>query len=160
MDCIVVLNIILECLLKCLAPIFVFTTEEISNLINKNEKSIHETTFPEIPQTWKNEILSQKWVDLHKIKQEVNFAIEEKRSSKEIGSSLEADLIINVNKKEFELLEGVDLEEYFITSNVEKVLNQTEGKTKIEVKKSIGRKCTLCWKILEKKCERKNCGIK
>ena len=158
-DCIVVLNIILECLLKWLAPIFVFTTEEIFNLIDKNEKSIHETTFPEIPQSWKNDTLSQKWIDLYEIKQEVNIAIEEKRSTKEIGSSLEADILINVNEKEFQLLEGIDLEEYFITSRVKKEHNQTEGKIKIEVKKSIGSKCTLCWKILEKKCQRKYCGI-
>ena len=159
-DCIIVLNIILECLLKWLAPIFVFTTEEIFNLINKNEKSIHETLFPEIPESWKNEMLSKKWADLYQIKQEVNIAIEEKRSSKEIGSSLEAGLLIKVNEKEFKLLDGVDLEEYFITSKVKKIQNQTESKINIEVRKSTGSKCTLCWKILEKKCMRKYCGIK
>ena len=29
----------------------------------------------------------------------------------------------------------------------------------IEVKKAKGTKCTLCWKILDKKCNRKHCGI-
>jgi len=158
-DCIVVLNIILECLLKWLAPIFVFTTEEIFSLLNKSENSIHEMSFPKIPQNWKNESLNKKWKDLYEIKQEVNIAIEEKRSSKEIGSSLEADLLIHVNEKEFKLLEGIDLEEYFITSKVKKIQNKTENKMNIEVKKSTGNKCTLCWKILEKKCERKYCGI-
>ena len=89
----------------------------------------------------------------------MNIAIEEKRSGKEIGSSLEADLLINVNEKEFKLLEGLDLEEYFITSKVKKIKNASEVKMNVEVKKSIGSKCTLCWKILEKKCERKHCGI-
>ena len=158
-DCIIVLNIILECLLKWLAPIFVFTTEEIFNLLNKDTKSIHESSFPEIPQNWKNDLINKKWVDLYKIKQEVNIAIEEKRSNKEIGSSLEADLLIYVNEKEFKLLDGLDLEEYFITSKVKKIQNKTDNKIIIEVKKSKGSKCTLCWKILEKKCERKFCGI-
>jgi isoleucyl-tRNA synthetase len=158
-DCIIVLNIILECLLKWLAPIFVFTTEEIFNLLNKDTKSIHESSFPEIPQNWKNDLIKKKWVDLYKIKQEVNIAIEEKRSNKEIGSSLEADLLIYVNEKEFKLLDGLDLEEYFITSKVKKIQNKTDNKMIIEVKKSKGSKCTLCWKILEKKCERKFCGI-
>jgi isoleucyl-tRNA synthetase len=158
-DCIVVLNIILECLLKWLAPIFVFTTEEIFSLLNKNEESIHETSFPDVPQNWKNDSLNKKWKELYEIKQEVNIAIEEKRSSKEIGSSLEANLLINVSEKEFKLLEGLDLEEYFITSKVKKIKNTSEDKMKIEVKKSTGHKCTLCWKILEKKCERKHCGI-
>ena len=41
-DCVIVLNIILESLLKWFAPILVFTTEEIYSLINKEKKSIHE----------------------------------------------------------------------------------------------------------------------
>ena len=40
-----------------------------------------------------------------------------------------------------------------------KFQNKTEDKTTIEVKKSTGTKCTLCWKILDKKCNRKYCGI-
>jgi len=158
-DCIVVLNIILECLLKWLAPIFVFTTEEVFNLLNKNENSIHETSYPNVPQNWKDDKLDKKWKDLFKIKQEVNIAIEEKRSSKEIGSSLEADVLIHVNEKEFKLLDGLNLEEYFITSKFKKIQKQENDKVRIEVNKSTGTKCTLCWKILDKKCERKNCGI-
>ena len=158
-DCIIVLNIILECLLKWLAPIFVFTTEEIFTLINKNETSIHETMFPKIPNKWKNSLLIKKWKDLHQIKQDVNIAIEEKRTNKEIGSSLEANVMICVDEKEFKLLEGLDLEEYFIASKVEKIKNKKEEGLKIDVKKSTGLKCTLCWKILDKKCERKHCGI-
>ena len=41
---------------------------------------------------WNNETLSNKWVKLYKIKQEANIAIEAKRASKEIGSSLELKL--------------------------------------------------------------------
>ena len=157
--CIIVLNIILECLLKWLAPIFVFTTEEIFILLNKNEKSIHETIFPKIPHKWEDNTLSKKWQDLYLIKQKVNIAIEEKRTNKEIGSSLEANVIINANEKEFKLLESLNLEEYFIASKVEKIKNKQNDELKIEVKKSLGLKCTLCWKILDKKCDRQHCGI-
>ncbi len=152
-DCIVVLNIILECLLKWFAPIFVFTTEEIFNLLNKNENSIHEFSFPEIPQKWKNDSLNNKWQDLYGIKQEVNIAIEEKRSSKEIGSSLEADILIHANEKTFNLLEGLNLEEYFITSKAKKIKG-IDNVLRIDVKKAIGTKCPRCWKILENKCSR------
>ena len=152
-DCIAVLNIILECLLKWLAPIFVFTTEEIFSLLNKNEESIHETSFPNIPQNWKNDLLNKKWKELYEIKQKVNIAIEEKRSSKEIGSSLEADIVINVSEKEFKLLEGLDLEEYFITSKAKKI-KDTKETLSIDVKKASGTKCPRCWKILESKCLR------
>jgi len=152
-DCIVVLNIILECLLKWFAPIFVFTTEEIFSLLDKSENSIHEMSFPEIPQKWKNESLNNKWRDLFEIKQKVNIAIEEKRSSKEIGSSLEADIIIYANEKTSNLLEGLNLEEYFITSKAKKI-KDTNNKLRIVVKKASGTKCSRCWKIIENKCLR------
>ena len=152
-DCIIVLNIILECLLKWLAPIFVFTTEEIFYLLNNNKSSIHETEFPEIPSKWADKELEKKWKELYKIKQEVNLAIEEKRTNKEIGSSLEANILIYVNEKEFHLLEGLDLEEYFITSKAKKI-KEPNNELRIVVKKANGSKCPRCWKILEQKCLR------
>ena len=152
-DCIVVLNIILECLLKWFAPIFVFTTEEIFHLVNKTESSIHETLFPIIPKDWENKDLKKKWESLYQIKQEVNIAIEEKRTNKEIGSSLEADIVIHASEKEFNILENLDLEEYFITSKATKTKDE-DNKLKIVVKKAKGTKCPRCWKILENKCLR------
>jgi len=153
--CIMILNIILECLLKWFAPIFVFTTEEIYNLVNKSEASIHETTFADIPKKWENNNLKEKWTALYKIKQEANIAIEEKRTKKEIGSSLEAELEIFVNKENFNLMEGLDLAEYFITSKANKTINdKKEEELKILVKKTSGIKCPRCWKILTAKCKR------
>ena len=93
---------------------------------------------------------------IDKIKQEVNVAIEAKRASKEIGSSLEAKIKIKVKKDKFELLEGLNLAEYFITSKAEKIASENE---EIEVDKAEGVKCERCWKILDKKCSRKSCPI-
>ena len=152
-NCVVVLNIILESLLKWFAPILVFTTDEIFSLINKDEKNIHEFSFVNIPKNWENQKLNDKWDQLFKIKQEANIAIEEKRSSKEIGSSLEADVKLSVNKNKFELLKNLDLAEYLITSKAEKVLSENT-EMKIEVYKAKGEKCPRCWKILEDKCTR------
>ena len=157
-ECVIVLNIILDCLLKWFAPILVFTTDEIFDLLNKDKGSIHLTNFPNIPSNWLNENLDKKWKDLFAIKQKVNIAIEEKRAQKEIGSSLEADVSLYLKDNDIKLLEGLDLEEYFITSKVN-LQKSPDQDMKIEVKRSSGSKCTLCWKILEKKCERKNCGI-
>ena len=153
-DCIIVLNIILECLLKWFAPIFVFTTDEIYSLASKDSKNIHEYAFPEIPKKWENISLNEKWKQLFKIKQDANIAIEEKRTNKDIGSSLEAELKITINDKNFKLLEGLDLAEYFITSKAEKVKTEKDENYKIEVKKTTGKKCARCWKILDNKCIR------
>ena len=152
-NCVMVLNIILESLLKWFAPILVFTADEVYSLINKDEKNIHEHSFAKVPKKWENNELKQKWEKLFSIKQEANIAIEEKRSSKEIGSSLEAEIKLTVNKNEFELLKDIDLAEYLITSKAEKELSE-DINMKIEVNKAKGNKCPRCWKILENKCNR------
>ena len=108
-----------------------------------------------IPEKWKNDKLDEKWKSLFKIKQEVNIAIEQKRTAKEIGSSLDVEIEITTNKKNFDLMEKLDLAEYFITSKAKKVQNKNnEEENKILVKKALGKKCPRCWKILEKNCER------
>ena len=157
-NCLKVLNIILESLLKWFAPILVFTTEEIFSLVSKESTSIHESLFVEMPDKWKNDNLDKNWSKLFEIKQEANIAIEEKRAKKEIGSSLEADIKIYCNKEKFELMKNLDLAEYFITSKAEKIISNDE-QVKIEVKKADGKKCERCWKILEKKCNRNECPI-
>ena len=104
-------------------------------------------------QSWKNEKLNDKWDKLFKIKQEANVAIEAKRSSKEIGSSLEAAVKLSLDQNKYDLLENLDLAEYLITSKAEKILSKG-NEIKIEVNKAKGNKCPRCWKILEQNCSR------
>ncbi len=153
-NCIIILNIILECLLKWFAPIFVFTTDEIYSLVSKDKNNIHEHQFPQVPRKWENKKLDEKWKKLFRIKQEANISIEAKRASKEIGSSLEATIKITTHEENFKILEGIDLSEYFITSNAEKFKSNKKDELKIEVTKSQGNKCPRCWKILKTKCVR------
>ena len=153
-ECIAVLNIILDCLLKWYAPILVFTTEEIYNLVKKNTNSIHEQIFPQLPKDWNNTELDSKWKKLFKIKQEANIAIEEKRATKEIGSSLEAELKITADEENFKILENLDLAEYFITSKATMIKSKNKDELSINVFKTKGTKCPRCWKILDNECER------
>ncbi len=159
-SCVISLNIILECLLKWYAPVLSFTTEEITDLSNKNKKiSVHEETFSDLPEDWQNENLFKKWEKLISFRQEVNIAIEEKRSKKIIGSSLEADVQISLSKKDYEILNSIDAEEFFITSNVTKIVkDDLKDKLSISVKKADGTKCVRCWKIVpsvkDNKCPR------
>ncbi len=149
-SCILLLNIILECLLKWYAPVLSFTTEEITDLTKKDKKiSIHEEIFPKLPDNWKNNSLFEKWEKLLTIRQQVNIAIEEKRSSKIIGSSLEAHVDISLSKSQFDILKGIDAEELFITSSVnQSILNGKENEIIAVVTKAKGTKCSRCWKIV------------
>ena len=73
-----------------------------------DNKSIHLTKFLEFPKDFKNENINQKWLELIKIRNVCNISIEEKRASKEIGSSLDASLKINLDKKLNEISKDVD----------------------------------------------------
>ena len=95
---IMLLNIILDSLLKWFAPILSFTTEEIFKLISQDKQSIHLQKFLNFPQSFHNDKLNSKWTEILKIRNECNISIEEIRASKEIGSSLEANLEIYLNK--------------------------------------------------------------
>ncbi|MDA9605105.1 isoleucine--tRNA ligase, partial [Candidatus Pelagibacter sp.] len=152
-NCIIVLNIILDALSKWFAPILSFTTEEIFLLINKNKKSIHLENFIEFPESFQNKKLNEKWIELKKIRDICNISIETKRADKEIGSSLEANLIISANEKLLELIKDVDLAELCITSNVE-IKKTINNEVIAETKKAEGDKCPVCWKIIKGGCKR------
>ncbi len=152
-SCLLLLNLIVNALLKWFAPILSFTTEEIYQLISNRKKSIHLETFLEFPKKFQNSELNIKWSQLLEIRDSCNLSIEEKRASKEIGSSLEAALTIGLSKKKLSLVEGMDLAELFITSSVDVNANQ-EDKIIVKTVKASGNKCPVCWKISTKPCIR------
>ena len=149
---ILLLKIILNALLKWFAPILSFTTEEIFKLAG-NKKSIHLEKFINFPMNFKNDDLNLKWLELIKIRDVCNLSIEEKRSAKIIGSSLEALLKIKLNKENFEIAKDIDLSELCITSSAQ-VEKTDQNEVSVETEKAKGTKCSVCWKISLQPCER------
>jgi len=147
------LNIILNSLLKWFAPILSFTTEEIYQLISKKKKSIHLESFLNFPKEFENSELNNKWMQLLKIRDICNLSIEEKRGTKEIGSSLEASLTIKLGEKDLKIIENIDLSELCITSGVIIQKNEKEN-IEVKTKKAEGDKCPVCWKISKNPCTR------
>jgi isoleucyl-tRNA synthetase len=155
-DCILVLNIILNCLLKWFAPILSFTTEEIYRLVNKEEEnSIHLKNFTEIPENWKNEEINSNWEKIKKIRDEANISIESQRASKTIGSSLEANIQIKLKKNYYNIAKNNDFSEICITSSA-LVTQDDKMEEDIQVicKKAEGTKCPVCWKISKTNCKK------
>jgi isoleucyl-tRNA synthetase len=150
---IILLNVILNSLLRWFAPILSFTTEEIYRLTKNDNKSIHLTKFLDFPINFKNENLNQKWLELIKIRNICNLSIEEKRASKEIGSSLEASLKINLDKKLNDISKDVDFSELCITSSAE-ISYLENSETKVQTTKAEGSKCPICWKLSVDPCPR------
>ena len=156
-NCVLVLNIILDYLLKWFAPILSFTTEEIFKLIQKDKQSIHLELFNKESKVFENKDISEKWEQLKKIRETCNSSIEEKRASKEIGSSLEAEINISLNQDLFEKFKNIDFAELCITSSA--TVTKGEKEIEVETKKASGSKCSLCWKISSKPCSRQNCSL-
>ena len=151
-SCILLLNVILNALLKWFAPILAFTTEEIYKIIG-NKKSIHLENFINYPKNFKNENLSSKWNNLINIRDKCNLSIEEKRASKVIGSSLEAKLKIRLNSENINKFKNIDFAELCITSSA--VIEQSESdQVSAEAVKAEGEKCPVCWKIDVEPCKR------
>ena len=152
-SCIVVLNILLNSLLKWFAPILSFTTEEIYQLVSKRTKSIHLEKFQKYPKKFKDEELEKKWSELIKIRDICNVSIEEKRASKEIGSSLEAEINVQLNNSFKKVIFNVDLAELCITSKAEITFDEKVDIV-VKSKKALGEKCPVCWKISQEPCIR------
>ncbi len=152
-SCIILLNVILNILIKWFAPILSFTTEEIYQLISKKNKSIHLENFLIVPENYRNDELNDKWIELIDIRNKCNASIEKKRANKEIGSSLEAGLKINLNSKFKDLTQKIDFAELCITSKAE--ISYGEYKEiVVNTYKAAGEKCPVCWKIDTKPCSR------
>ena len=107
--------------------------------------------------------MSEKWEKLKIIRSVVNAGIEVKRSNKNIGSSLEADIEIYLGEEYLKIDKDINLSEYFITSKacVKNMISNNEifklndiQNIGVIVKKAKGEKCSRCWKILGNPCDR------
>ena len=157
--CLTVLDQLFGATVTWLAPMLPFTAEEAwLARTGSASGSVHLERFPEIPASWRNEALAEKWRKVRQVRRVVTGAIEIERAAKRIGSSLEADPFVCVSDPDlFAALLDVDLAEVSITSAA--TLVQGEGSASafrlddvpgvaVEVRLAQGRKCARSWKIL------------
>ena len=104
-------------------------------------------------ENFKNPDLEKKWEELKNIRETCNNSIEQKRSKKEIGSSLEANLIIELDDKNFDKFKDINFSEICITSDAI-VKKSSNNKINVTTIKAEGTKCPVCWKIKTTPCDR------
>ncbi|MBD0415708.1 isoleucine--tRNA ligase [Oryzicola mucosus] len=108
-----------DCVVKWLAPMLPFTTEEAWLDRNPGAESVHLEQFPEIPADWKNEALAAKWQKVRQVRRVVTGALEIARAQKVIGSSLEAVPVVYLTDDALaQAIAGVDMAEMAITSDL------------------------------------------
>ena len=142
---------IADALARLLAPILAFTADEIwENLPASGDTrpvSVHIATFPEAHATAPAELIST-WEKLFAVREDVLRALEEARTAKQIGSSLEARVQISASGSTFELLElyRAELRYLFIVSQVEVLRADGAGsEPAIKIVAAEGEKCERCW---------------
>ncbi len=145
----------LKTLMRLMAPILVFTSDEAFSFNEENKNlindSVHLQSWPEIPKNWLNSEIAKDVSQLLKIRSLAYEKLEVLRQNKEIGQSLEAQITIsgNPNNSDFELLLKYEemLTELFIASKVILVENSNVSETSIEfhTKHASGERCPRCW---------------
>ena len=96
-SCQTVLAIAIENLAKAIAPVLCHMAEDIwQNLpYSVNQTSVFEAGWFNLEAQWQQPQLSARWQQLRTIRQEANKVLEQARTAKELGSSLEAKVLLH-----------------------------------------------------------------
>lgn len=133
-----------EALIRIMAPILSFLSEEsYQYLQTQKADSVFLLEFPEAKAEWKSPEIKKLFVELLRVRTEVQKSLELKRADKVIGASLEAKVTVTAEGETLKSLKNFssDLREFFIVSDVE----LKEGAFTVKVEKAQGEKCVRCW---------------
>ena len=153
-----------EALVRLLAPIMSFTSEEVWDYMPKGAgrgESVHLALFPSTEEILgktdsvesegsdSEQKTGDDWTTLRAVRDEVLKALEDARNNKLIGTGLEAQVIVAASDPIYSVLSrhADQLRYFFIVSAV--TLTETSGNgtgaVHVEVKKADGLKCERCW---------------
>ena len=153
------LNTILHSMVRLMAPILVFTTEELWAHMSEADAgpaSVHLTQLPEINADFGDDELAERWESILLLRGEVSKALEEARGRKIIGHALDAAVTLSI-PKEFSALvrpNADELRTVFIVSKVnilaEESIPDAYQSTDIpglaiRIDPAPGEKCERCW---------------
>ena len=154
-----VLDLLFHRLTTWLAPVLVFTMEEVwLERFPGDNSSVHLMDMPETPAEWRDAELAAKWAAIRRVRRVVTAALEIQRTEKVIGASLEAAPVVHVEDAAArEALSTVNFDDICITSDISLTgdaipaeafrMPDVEG-VGVVFEKAEGEKCQRCWKIL------------
>lgn len=158
-----VMFMMLDALVKIMAPILPFTAEEIYThmpLGDTRKESVHMEDMVSLDDALEDRGLAAKWENIRALRAEVTKALEEARTAKLIGHPLDAAIEIKLPQGDLETQVAsldVDLNDIFIVSKAQ-VVDTLDGDVyqgkeieglAIKVAKASGEKCERCWRFDE-----------
>ena len=151
---------LLMSLLKIMAPLLAVTADEAWEhvKISRKSESVHLEDWPKDNfDKWHNAALDDKWALLAALREAVLKKLEEKRQAGDIGSGLEARVVLSAQDAKFKKLLNEnkgELRYIFIVSEVD-ISGAGAGELEanipvaIRVEKARGVKCQRCWNYSE-----------
>ena len=156
--CLTVMDALFHRLVTWLAPMLVFTMEEVwLSRFPGAEQSVHLQDFAETPAAWRDDALAEKWAVIRDVRRMVNGALEEARRDKVIGASLEAAPIVWLpDAAQAALCREADMADICITSGIdlresaapEGAFTLDDSGRGVSFARAEGKKCARCWKFL------------
>jgi isoleucyl-tRNA synthetase len=154
-----VLDLLFHRLTTWLAPILVFTMEEVwLSRYPDDDASVHLQDFPETPAGWRDDVLAAKWDKVRRARRAVTAALEVERAAKVIGASLEAAPVVHVeDAATLAALKTVAFDDLCITSALTLTADPAPAEAfrlpevpgiGVVFERAEGEKCARCWKIL------------
>jgi isoleucyl-tRNA synthetase len=145
--------IIVDGLARLLAPILSFTSDELwQYLPGSREASVHLARFPDGASLdgIADPALMARWEGLIAIREQVLARIEPLRKDKQIGSSLQAKVVLTASGRELDLLRShqSQLPMLFIVSDVDVRERPADGALEISIDRAPGVKCERCWRYV------------
>ncbi len=142
---------ITHALLRLMAPILSFTTEEAWALFSPEASKANGTVFTEtyyaLPAINNGQELLSKWTALRSVRAQVTKCLEDVRVEGKIGSSLQGEVEIKASGEKYVLLNSLedDLRFVLITSQAKVTQVANESNEAVIVSPSTYVKCERCW---------------
>ena len=154
-----VLDLLFERLTTWLAPILVFTMEDVwLSRFPEDAGSVHLRDMATTPPEWLDAPLAAKWASLRQVRRSVTAALEIERSAKVIGASLEAAPVVHIEDPQMlAAARSVDFADLCITSAIALTADAAPPEAfrlpevagvGVLFERAPGDKCQRCWKIL------------
>ena len=164
-----VLDIVFHRLTTWLAPVLVFTMEEVwLSRFPGDQSSLHLQDMPETPAAWLNPGLAAKWDGIRAARRVVTGALEVQRTAKVIGASLEAAPVVHVaDTAILAALKSVEFAELCITSGLSLTPDDAPAEAfrlpevpgiGVVFEEAEGQKCERCWQVLPDVGSHKHAG--
>lgn len=152
---------ILTTLVRLVAPVLCFTSEEVwQALSNKEERewSVHMSDMPKVNEAYLDKELDEKWKKRLAVRSVAMKALEEARQAKVIGHPLDAEVTVYADGEAYDIVKAMEKElaDFLLVSQThivsgtatapENAASNEEGTVKASVAVCTLAKCERCWK--------------